>query len=429
MTNGKMKKNLIFKILGIFALFLTISSCNLIDNTDDKIITKWTDVNSYFEIVFFPKINYLTKQQPDISEISEAYLKVKEFHQIMLEQRRNLDSNLSYIYSSNEERITNIIDTTSQISKVLDFLHESRNKLSDIESFQLYSQLHIQMSQLSDEMVLLEYNWSKTFQESIFAFIKYFMILIIFIAIFAAALITLTIIESKNKDKKIQESSDYLRYILLAQEEERNRISRDLHDTIAQDMRYTLSLIGALPDSEDSRLILEKQKLCINQIRNLCYNMAPPDIDNKDLAASLETLCGKFMQESLIETRLTITDDVDFSHFDSEKMLNIYRIIQESLSNIQKHANATEATILFRNTDVTDLEGETEQKLLMIISDDGEGIDSKLLNKINNEQITFSVKGHFGVRSIKERVHLLEGSVIFNSYPDCGTEVRILLPY
>ncbi len=426
-----MKKNAIHKLL-TFLIFLPLSvaffSCSFVDDTGDKIIKKWTDLNSYMEIVYYPKMNIALGTMPSQEETEEAYKRIKEFHDMIVSLKEDINLNLTYITPSNERNITSIINASNQAYKILEFISMNDTNISQSDFIELYTRLHIMMYMLSDEMITLEYNWSKTFQNAIFSFIQYFLILIIFIAIFAVVLILLTIKESRTKDKKLQDSSDFLQYILETQEEERNRISRDLHDTIAQDMRYILSMLGKLDESAEKQVIIEKQKDCINAIRNLCYNMAPPDIENKNLAASIKDLCEKFRKETLIETRCTITPEVDFSHFNSEKMLNIYRIIQEALSNIQKHANATEATILFRNTEIENDDGAMEKKLLLIISDDGDGIEQKLLGKINSQNIQLVQKGHFGLRNIKERVSFLRGTVTFNSYPECGTEVRILLP-
>ncbi len=425
-----MKKNVTRKVITCLILSFSIlfSSCTITNDTGDRIIEKWTAVNKYFETIYFPKINMQMHMIPSTEETREAYIRLKNFHDVILSLKANITLNITYVSESNRENLTNIINASNQAYKILEFIYLSDNNLSEADFGQLFAQLHVMMYMLSDEMIVLEYNWSKTFQQAIFSFMQYFMILGIFIAVFAVGLILLTIKESKAKDKRIENSSEFLHYILESQEEERNRISRDLHDTIAQDMRYILSLMGNLTESKEKQAIIEKQKDCINAIRNICYNMAPVDIENKNLADSIKTLCEKFMKATLIETRCTFTPEVSFAQYNSEQLLNIYRIIQEALSNIQKHANATEATVLFRNTEIETDDGSMKKRLLLIISDDGDGIEQKLLHKINTQQTTLPHKSHFGIRNIKERVNFLKGTVSFNSYPDCGTEVRILLP-
>ncbi len=425
-----MKKNVTRKVITCLILSFSIlfSSCTITNDIGDRIIEKWTAVNKYFETIYFPKINMQMHMIPSTEETREAYIRLKNFHDVILSLKANITLNITYVSESNRENLTNIVNASNQAYKILEFIYLSDNNLSEADFGQLFAQLHVMMYMLSDEMIVLEYNWSKTFQQAIFSFMQYFMILGIFIAVFAVGLILLTIKESKAKDKRIENSSEFLHYILESQEEERNRISRDLHDTIAQDMRYILSLMGNLTESKEKQAIIEKQKDCINAIRNICYNMAPVDIENKNLADSIKTLCEKFMKTTLIETRCTFTPEVSFAQYNSEQLLNIYRIIQEALSNIQKHANATEATVLFRNTEIETDDGSMKKRLLLIISDDGDGIEQKLLHKINTQQTTLPHKSHFGIRNIKERVNFLKGTVSFNSYPDCGTEVRILLP-
>ncbi|MBQ2081288.1 MAG: hypothetical protein II461_05950, partial [Treponema sp.] len=95
------------------------------------------------------------------------------------------------------------------------------------------------------------------------------------------------------------------------------------------------------------------------------------------------------------------------------------RIIQEAFQNIEKHALASEVTVLFRK--------ETDGKLKIIISDDGVGMDLETVAQINEGIFTNIKDLHFGVRNIVERVQLLGGTVTYRSEPDCGTQITVVL--
>lgn len=215
----------------------------------------------------------------------------------------------------------------------------------------------------------------------------------------------------------------YLKYVIKIQEDERSRIARELHDTIAQDMRYVGLLIGKLPENEIIKDVQKYQTDCINQIRNLCYNFAPPDIKSGNLENALQTLVTETVHKSNLDLRLTILDNVDFSVFNQEELLHLYRIVQESITNIEKHAQASEATILFRCNQV-----DNKKRIYkLVITDDGIGIKPDLIENINSKNISIKKAdgNHFGITGIKERVLLLNGTIEFNSIPDEGTEIVI----
>lgn len=254
-------------------------------------------------------------------------------------------------------------------------------------------------------------------------FVEFFLILSVVCIVAIVLLIVLNNRELKNKDKKLEDSQKYLQHIIKAQEEERHRISRELHDTVAQDMKYVNFLATRIEDQALSKEIQQNQRKCIDEIRDLCYNFAPIDIQNRDLPSALQNLIKSTQEKSNLNIRLTITDDVDFSVFNSDQLLYFYRIVQESISNILNHAQGTEATILFRQ----DINPNGKKVLKLFITDDGCGIEKNLLDLINSPQylLVKNNQVHFGMRSIKERVALLNGTMNVESVVGEGTEIHI----
>ena len=84
-------------------------------------------------------------------------------------------------------------------------------------------------------------------------------------------------------------------------------------------------------------------------MRFISYNLSPADITKKDLRANLVNLCASMAQTCDVKFRISMPDDTDTSFLNENDILNLYRIVQESLTNVIKHAKASEAVILIRN--------------------------------------------------------------------------------
>ena len=96
----------------------------------------------------------------------------------------------------------------------------------------------------------------------------------------------------------------------------------------------------------------------------------------------------------------------------------------ELLSNIEKHSGAEEVTILIRNPLASD---KIHSGLLIFISDDGRGIDAKILETMNSKKVTSIKNLHFGLQNIKLRLNEIGGSIKYVSEPGEGTEVEIII--
>lgn len=233
--------------------------------------------------------------------------------------------------------------------------------------------------------------------------------IIVFASAIIVILLTIKFLKSKNK---LEKTSGYLRAIIQGQEAERTRISRELHDTVAQDLRYCKNLAEKLGESEMS-VILKKS---LSQVRALSGNLAPPDITKKDLTANIFDLCQMINQQikndagNKLEIRFVESGKVDTSFLTEEENLNLYRIVQESLVNILKHADASEATVLLRNA------FENEKKgIYIFVTDDGKGFDA--------EKPTPS--GHFGLAEMSERARLIGAILKVESEIGEGTQISV----
>jgi signal transduction histidine kinase len=210
--------------------------------------------------------------------------------------------------------------------------------------------------------------------------------------------------------------------LMRAQESERQRISRDLHDHVAQELSALKIGYETLFDntpgipSKIRRKVSEMSKIfveSINAVRDLAYNLRPPVLDELGLVQALLQYCHDFSENNgiIIDFHSAGMKDLKLD-FDTE--INLYRIIQEALANIKKHANASLVTVrivvAFPN-------------IILRIKDNGKGFDvQKRLTAIVKEK-------RMGIRSMEERVKLLKGNIEIQSKPDQGTKISIKFPY
>ena len=220
----------------------------------------------------------------------------------------------------------------------------------------------------------------------------------------------------KNEIEKILKATNQ------AQEEERRRIALELHDSVAQQMRYVSLLAEKISDNQLSTEIKDNQSECIENIRNACYTLSSIDIDSSNFKAILKNLVNTFQKRSGIITSLIITSDVDFSPYPQNTFHHILRIISELLNNIEKYSQAHEVTILIRNPVATD---KMHKGLVLFVSDDGKGISAQVLEKLNSK-IRVNVNDmHFGLSNIKLRLNEINGTIKYFSEEGEGTEVQI----
>ena len=289
------------------------------------------------------------------------------------------------------------------------------------------------------DLAMLAYlrNQNYALEDTHNTFYQYFIMYIVSFAIGAVILIFLNAREIKKRDRVISESETFLRHTMEVQEAERRRISRELHDTVAQSMRYVSLLAENLKDKEAATKIINTQNQNIEDIRKLCYNLTPPAISGNEMIGALELLGNKiFGENGELELRIVAEESVDFSAWTDEQLMNIYRIVQEAFQNIKKHADAAEVTVLIKNTchpkfdsgapsDKMLKQVQHDKKMKLIITDDGCGMSREMVNQINSGLFEKTEKFHFGVRNIVERVQLLGGTVTYRSEPDCGTQITV----
>lgn len=280
-----------------------------------------------------------------------------------------------------------------------------------------------------DEIISYLENKNRELEETHQRFFDYFMWVFATILIGAIILVFLNVQESQRKDRIIYNSEQFLQHSIQVQEAERRRISQELHDSVAQSLRYVSLLAESLSDKAAAQKIIITQNENIENIRKLCYNLTPPVITGSNMISSLELLGQKIFDSDNndFQFRVVWEPEIDFENWDDDQLMNIYRIVQESLQNIQKHAKADEATVFFKRV-VEPPENafrSQHQKLKIIITDDGCGMNQTLLNQINSGFFENVENMHFGLRNIFERTKLLGGKVTYFSEEGFGTRLTV----
>ena len=338
---------------------------------------------------------------------SESYVKRIEELSLAFQNELNCQNTLEFEQSKN--------DAARAVLDSLEKLHETARTgiHRNISICRIKANIAI-INYVNLKANIMNHNTSTLF----FLFFVLFLILVLFAA--STAFFAMRLRKSRKNEKS---TSDFNQKIIEAQEKERKRISLELHDTIAQNLRAIQLLTSQAFSTEDEssgnpelkKQILDLESKSIIDIRTLCYNLTPPDLDRKDLRAALSHFCSTFARDTKIECSLVITEDCDFSVYSSEDQLNIFRLIQEALNNAAKHSKADEITVVMRK----DVNNENEQ-LRILITDDGVGF--------NLESASF-LDSHFGLKGMKERTKFLNGTLKINTAPEEGTEVQITIPY
>ena len=214
---------------------------------------------------------------------------------------------------------------------------------------------------------------------------------------------------------------DLFRRVVAAQESERQRIARDLHDETGQALTAIgLGLRGVTdavsgPDSPARETLHRLQGLTADSLRELqriISDLRPAHLDDLGLAAAMRWYAGR-LQEL---TSLTVHVEVGGEErpLDEAVRITIFRIVQEALNNIVKHASASQVNLSLTFED---------RGVRIRVRDNGEGFDPAIV------RLRRAGRASLGLAGMEERAALLGGAVAIQSRPGYGTEVEALIPY
>jgi signal transduction histidine kinase len=231
-----------------------------------------------------------------------------------------------------------------------------------------------------------------------------------------AALIWLLYRALRRSRVQEQDSADFSRITMRAQERERAFISAELHDTVLQDMGRLLQISKENIPNGNAPLAELAGKVLI-RTREICRELMPPDFSRLALADMLVQLCADFEKRASVECRAVIDKDFSADRLSPQTQLQVYRIVQEALSNIEKHAEAAEVTLLARNK---------EDALLICVTDDGKGISPAIAGGEGSPRQ--SGQG-LGIRGMYQRASMIGASLSFIPGAGSGLTVRLEAPF
>jgi signal transduction histidine kinase len=205
-----------------------------------------------------------------------------------------------------------------------------------------------------------------------------------------------------------------LEKVIATQEDERRRIARELHDSTSQNLTSLMVGLRMLETlCDDGRIRAQAHELravaaqTLNEVHEISMRLRPRLLDDLGLAAALERLVQEWQARHKIPVDLLI--HIGDGRLPDEVETAIYRIIQESLTNVARHAQAHSVSVLVERR---------RHEVVAVIEDDGQGFDITLIKRDR----------HLGLAGIQERAELLGGRLTVESAPGQGTSIFVSIP-
>jgi signal transduction histidine kinase len=232
------------------------------------------------------------------------------------------------------------------------------------------------------------------------------------------------ITERRRAEETVKESEKKLRllssHLLTAQETERQRISRELHDELGQELialKLRLRSITTKLRKDQAKLRDECDQTqgyidqILENVRRLSRDLSPYVLEDLGFSAALQRMITDFGKHHNIEGSIDMPN-ID-NPFPQKTQLTIYRVFQEALTNIAKHAQATRVSVTIR---------ERGDCVSFLVEDDGRGFDRK------QTMIRDSAEKGIGLSTMDERISTLRGSLSVESCKERGTKIHFTIP-
>lgn len=217
----------------------------------------------------------------------------------------------------------------------------------------------------------------------------------------------------------MRQKQKFAAQIIKAQEEERKRVAREIHDGPAQTMANIViqsEICEKLFEKdvqaakEELDILKKVTRSSLEELRKIIFDLRPAALDDLGLLAVTQRYCSDFQENTGILTDFVVLGNK--IRLDPNIEVALFRIIQEGLNNVKKHSKANNVTVKIECL---------ENIVNLNISDDGCGFDM-------DKNGIFSSGNHFGLMSIKERAELFGGSINIDSILGCGTKLYISIP-
>jgi PAS domain S-box-containing protein len=224
-----------------------------------------------------------------------------------------------------------------------------------------------------------------------------------------------------SEKKKAQEAArNYSRRVIEAQEAERRRISRELHDQVGQILTAVKMNLHALQQTcteaeilmsiDDNLKVIDE---AVDQVRDLSVDLRPLLLDDFGLVVALRWYLERQTRNTGVPAKFVSGSLDEDDRFSSELETACFRIVQEGVTNIVRHARATRISVRLERV-LSDL--------ILLITDDGAGFDARMLRAAGTGTLTL------GLRGMEERAQAVGGTITIDSAPALGTEICARLP-
>lgn len=341
----------------------------------------------------FNKALMIAKANGEKEDIADANIGLADVSR----QRKDFEKSLNYMMDAEKAKDSIYNVTSSKAIAEMQTKYETEKKEASIRLLQ-------------KENELKDIRYKKTV----------FMFVALFVAIAAVSIIiyTYSYFKRHKKVEQLRAEAEYKRInaIVNAQEEERKRISAELHDGLGQVLSAVKLNVSMLKDdlgqnastlSQYNTAMLLLDQSC-NEVRNMSHSMMPAILVKMGLREALRELASAINNTGVLKV---MVDDNELDDEPAEFIkIHLYRIVQELLNNIIKYACATEVQIQF---------SKDSHGLGLMIEDNGKGFDTTVLNNSNG----------LGWHSIQSRIALLKGQIEVDSKPStAGTVVFVTVP-
>lgn len=260
---------------------------------------------------------------------------------------------------------------------------------------------------ISEDVAVLNSAVNKNIETTFFSMV---VILVVTVALIVVVTLAVNLHEHRIADRSLKELAHKT---VMFQEDEKKHLARELHDGINQllvSSKCHLELLANKLDDEVQKQHLTQSQnsltMAINEVRHISHKLRPSALDDIGLEAALTTLLQDFRAHSGLTIEATF--DTNRSKLRSEIATTLYRVAQESLTNIEKHSQATQVNVILQ---------QLGQRLQLIIRDDGVGFDVGATLR----------RTGIGLRNMRERVEFIGGDFELESEPGFGTEITVLL--
>jgi len=226
--------------------------------------------------------------------------------------------------------------------------------------------------------------------------------------------------ERKEAQRRLEESQAQLRrlsaHLQAAREEERIRIAREIHDELGQALAGLKMDVAWLQQSRNRQASAISPKLedmsvlidaTVQAVRRISAELRPSLLDDLGLAAAIEWQLDEFRERTGLAC--VFTSNLTNTVLDTDRATALFRIFQEALTNVARHAKATQVTVTL---------DEDPASLTLRIQDNGQGISEEEMRQAKS----------FGLLGMRERVYLLEGEIDIRGAPGQGTSVTVRIP-